>query len=157
MGHTSQCSCVVYSLIPVPMANRVIAQLGHPDMRTPIAQALAYPERIDAGVPSLDLFRIGSLDFERPDFERFRVEAFIPGVGVSAENFRESVVRAGLVRKSSSWFAEKGSTQKKNPTATASRRTSPMRATARSRGAAVCSRLQKRGLNLSPDHIPPMG
>jgi predicted dehydrogenase len=37
-----------------------------------------------------------------------RVEAFVPGVGVSAENFRESVVRAGLVRKSSSWFAEKG-------------------------------------------------
>jgi predicted dehydrogenase/threonine dehydrogenase-like Zn-dependent dehydrogenase len=37
-----------------------------------------------------------------------RVEAFVPGIGVSAENFRESVVRAGLVRKSSSWFAEKG-------------------------------------------------
>jgi predicted dehydrogenase/threonine dehydrogenase-like Zn-dependent dehydrogenase len=37
-----------------------------------------------------------------------RVEAFVPGTGVSAENFRESVVRTGLVRKSSSWFAEKG-------------------------------------------------
>jgi predicted dehydrogenase/threonine dehydrogenase-like Zn-dependent dehydrogenase len=37
-----------------------------------------------------------------------RVEAFVPGLGVSAENFRESVVRAGLVRKRSSWFAEKG-------------------------------------------------
>jgi predicted dehydrogenase/threonine dehydrogenase-like Zn-dependent dehydrogenase len=37
-----------------------------------------------------------------------RVEAFVPGIGVSAENFRESIVRAGLVRKSSSWFAEKG-------------------------------------------------
>jgi predicted dehydrogenase/threonine dehydrogenase-like Zn-dependent dehydrogenase len=37
-----------------------------------------------------------------------RVEAFVPGVGVSAENFRESVVRAGLIHKSSSWFAEKG-------------------------------------------------
>ena len=49
----------------------VIAQLGHPDMRTPIAQALAYPERIEAGVPSLDPFRIGALSFERPDFERF--------------------------------------------------------------------------------------
>jgi len=36
------------------------------------------------------------------------VEAFVPGIGVSAENFRESVVRTGLVRKSSSWFAEKG-------------------------------------------------
>jgi 1-deoxy-D-xylulose-5-phosphate reductoisomerase len=40
-------------------------------MRTPIAQALAFPERIDAGVSSLDLFRIGALTFERPDFERF--------------------------------------------------------------------------------------
>ncbi len=37
-----------------------------------------------------------------------RVEAFVPGIGVTAENFKESVVRAGLVRKSSSWFAEKG-------------------------------------------------
>ncbi len=37
-----------------------------------------------------------------------RVEAFVPGIGASAENFRESVVRTGLVRKSSSWFAEKG-------------------------------------------------
>ena len=37
-----------------------------------------------------------------------RVEAFVPGIGVSAENFRESVVRAGVVRKSSSWFTEKG-------------------------------------------------
>jgi 1-deoxy-D-xylulose-5-phosphate reductoisomerase len=40
-------------------------------MRTPIAQALAYPERIEAGVPSLDLFRVGLLGFEQPDFERF--------------------------------------------------------------------------------------
>jgi 1-deoxy-D-xylulose-5-phosphate reductoisomerase len=49
----------------------VIAQLGNPDMRTPIAHALAYPERIDAGVASLDLCRIGQLSFEAPDFSRF--------------------------------------------------------------------------------------
>jgi 1-deoxy-D-xylulose-5-phosphate reductoisomerase len=49
----------------------VLAQLGNPDMRTPIAYALAYPERIDAGVPSLDLFQIARLDFEAPDLERF--------------------------------------------------------------------------------------
>ncbi len=61
---------VVHSMVEFADGS-VIAQLGHPDMRTPIAQALAYPERIDAGVPSLDLFRIGSLGFERPDFERF--------------------------------------------------------------------------------------
>jgi 1-deoxy-D-xylulose-5-phosphate reductoisomerase len=61
---------VVHSMVEY-VDGSVIAQLGHPDMRTPIAQALAYPERIDAGVPSLDPFRIGSLSFERPDFERF--------------------------------------------------------------------------------------
>jgi 1-deoxy-D-xylulose-5-phosphate reductoisomerase len=49
----------------------VIAQLGNPDMRTPIAHALAYPERIEAGVGSLDLFRVGRLDFAPPDFARF--------------------------------------------------------------------------------------
>ncbi|MGE5471476.1 MAG: 1-deoxy-D-xylulose-5-phosphate reductoisomerase [Bacteroidota bacterium] len=49
----------------------VLAQLGNPDMRTPIAYAMAYPERIAAGVEPLDLFRIGRLDFHAPDFVRF--------------------------------------------------------------------------------------
>jgi 1-deoxy-D-xylulose-5-phosphate reductoisomerase len=49
----------------------VIAQLGQPDMRTPIAHALAYPDRIDGGVNSLDLPTVGTLTFERPDFDRF--------------------------------------------------------------------------------------
>jgi 1-deoxy-D-xylulose-5-phosphate reductoisomerase len=53
----------------------VIAQLGHPDMRTPIAQALAHPDRIEAGVPPLDLGRLGALTFEAPDFTRFRALA----------------------------------------------------------------------------------
>ncbi|MBL8427382.1 MAG: 1-deoxy-D-xylulose-5-phosphate reductoisomerase [Dechloromonas sp.] len=50
----------------------VLAQLGNPDMRTPIAYAMAWPERIAAGVESLDLFKIARLDFFAPDFERFR-------------------------------------------------------------------------------------
>ncbi len=50
----------------------VLAQLGNPDMRTPIAYAMAWPERIAAGVPPLDLFKIAHLDFFAPDFERFR-------------------------------------------------------------------------------------
>ncbi len=50
----------------------VIAQLGNPDMRTPIAYAMAWPERIAAGVGPLDLFKVGRLDFFAPDFERFR-------------------------------------------------------------------------------------
>jgi 1-deoxy-D-xylulose-5-phosphate reductoisomerase len=49
----------------------VIAQLGNPDMRTPIAYGLAWPERIDAGVETLDLFQVARLDFEAPDEDRF--------------------------------------------------------------------------------------
>jgi 1-deoxy-D-xylulose-5-phosphate reductoisomerase len=48
-----------------------VAQLGQPDMRTPIAYALAYPERIESGVEPLDLTRVGRLDFHAPDLERF--------------------------------------------------------------------------------------
>lgn len=49
----------------------VIAELGQPDMRTPIAYGMAWPERIDAGVKHLDLFDIARLDFEQPDHETF--------------------------------------------------------------------------------------
>ena len=49
----------------------VLAELGNPDMRTPIAHALAYPERIASGVAQLDIAQIGTLQFERPDFNRF--------------------------------------------------------------------------------------
>jgi len=61
---------VVHSLVEY-VDGSVIAQLGNPDMRTPIAYALGFPQRIDAGVGVLDLFRIGRLDFEPPDFSRF--------------------------------------------------------------------------------------
>ncbi len=49
----------------------VLAQLGNPDMRTPIAYGLGYPARLESGVSSLDLLKIGRLDFSAPDFERF--------------------------------------------------------------------------------------
>ena len=49
----------------------VMAELGNPDMRTPIAYSLAWPERIDAGVDELDFFEVSRLDFEPPDFNRF--------------------------------------------------------------------------------------
>jgi len=49
----------------------VLAQLGNPDMRTPIAHALAYPERIESGVSSLDLAKTADLQFEAPDLQRF--------------------------------------------------------------------------------------
>jgi len=50
----------------------VLAQLGNPDMRTPIAYALGYPKRIESGVTQLNLFDVAQLDFEAPDFERYR-------------------------------------------------------------------------------------
>ncbi len=61
---------VIHSMVSY-LDGSVIAQLGNPDMRTPIAHAMAYPDRIDAGVRPLDLFEIARLDFECPDFARF--------------------------------------------------------------------------------------
>ncbi len=61
---------VIHSLVEY-VDGSVLAQLGSPDMRTPIANALAWPERIDAGVNQLDLFEVARLDFQAPDFERF--------------------------------------------------------------------------------------
>ena len=49
----------------------VLAQLGQPDMRTPIAYCLAWPERVDAGVAPLDIVTAGRLDFEAPDLDAF--------------------------------------------------------------------------------------
>ncbi len=61
---------VIHSLVQY-VDGAVLAELGNPDMRTPIAHALAYPERIAAGVEALDLFKVATLQFERPDTERF--------------------------------------------------------------------------------------
>jgi len=49
----------------------VLAQLGNPDMRTPIAYGLGFPDRLQSGVSSLDLIKVGRLDFCAPDFTRF--------------------------------------------------------------------------------------
>ncbi|MEB0045708.1 MULTISPECIES: 1-deoxy-D-xylulose-5-phosphate reductoisomerase [unclassified Pseudomonas] len=61
---------VIHSLVDY-VDGSVLAQLGNPDMRTPIANALAWPERIDSGVAPLDLFSIARLDFHAPDEGRF--------------------------------------------------------------------------------------
>ncbi|MCU7649419.1 1-deoxy-D-xylulose-5-phosphate reductoisomerase [Pseudomonas piscis] len=61
---------VIHSLVDY-VDGSVLAQLGNPDMRTPIASALAWPERIDSGVAPLDLFAIARLDFQAPDEQRF--------------------------------------------------------------------------------------
>ncbi|MDX3905638.1 MAG: 1-deoxy-D-xylulose-5-phosphate reductoisomerase [Pigmentiphaga sp.] len=61
---------VIHSMVEYDDGS-VLAQLGQPDMRTPIAYGLAFPERIASGVGPLDLARLGRLDFEAPDLARF--------------------------------------------------------------------------------------
>ncbi|NCA69515.1 MAG: 1-deoxy-D-xylulose-5-phosphate reductoisomerase [Sphingobacteriia bacterium] len=61
---------VIHSLVQYQDGS-VLAQLGNPDMRTPIAHALGWPRRLAAGVTALDLFQVGRLDFEAPDLARF--------------------------------------------------------------------------------------
>jgi len=61
---------VIHSLVEY-VDGSVLAQLGNPDMRTPIAYGLAYPERIDAGVAPLDLFKVATMNFTAPDFKLF--------------------------------------------------------------------------------------
>tara|TARA_R100000322_G_C5442706_1_gene191098 strand:- start:703 stop:1932 length:1230 start_codon:yes stop_codon:yes gene_type:complete len=72
---------IIHSMVEY-LDGSVIAQLGSPDMRTPIANGLAWPERIDSGVESLDLFALGSFHFEKPDRKRF------PCLDLAAEAFK---------------------------------------------------------------------
>ena len=71
---------VVHSLVDY-VDGSVLAQLGNPDMRTPIAHALAWPERIDSGVSALDLLLTARLDFHAPDPQRF------PCLGLARQAF----------------------------------------------------------------------
>lgn len=61
---------IIHSMVDY-VDGSVLAQMGNPDMRTPIAHAMAYPERFDSGVTPLDIFAIAQMDFEKPDPQRF--------------------------------------------------------------------------------------
>ena len=61
---------VIHSMVSYADGS-VLAQLGNPDMRTPIAHALAYPDRIESGVDTVDLTKIAQLNFRPPDYLRF--------------------------------------------------------------------------------------
>jgi 1-deoxy-D-xylulose-5-phosphate reductoisomerase len=61
---------VIHSMVEF-VDGSVLAQMSAPDMRTPIAYALGFPDRIDSGSPRLDLLQAGPLQFEAPDLERF--------------------------------------------------------------------------------------
>jgi 1-deoxy-D-xylulose-5-phosphate reductoisomerase len=77
---------IVHSLVEY-VDGSVLAQLGAPDMRTPIAHALAWPERVSSGVQSLDLIKVGTLRFEAPDLRRF------PALGLAQVAAREGGLR----------------------------------------------------------------
>jgi 1-deoxy-D-xylulose-5-phosphate reductoisomerase len=80
---------IVHSLVEY-VDGSVLAQLGAPDMRTPIAHELAWPERVASGVQSLDLVKVGTLRFEAPDLQRF------PALALAQE-----AARAGGLRPAS--------------------------------------------------------
>ena len=61
---------VIHSMVSY-VDGSVLAQLGNPDMRTPIAHALAWPDRIESGVEPLDIFDVAKLEFEKPDLIKF--------------------------------------------------------------------------------------
>lgn len=61
---------IVHSMVAYSDGS-VLAQMGNPDMRTPIAHALSWPERVESGVAPLDLTRVAALQFEQPDLVRF--------------------------------------------------------------------------------------
>jgi len=61
---------VVHSMVEY-IDGSVVAQMGNPDMRTPIAYGLGWPDRVESGVPLLDLVKTGGLHFEEPDLQRF--------------------------------------------------------------------------------------
>lgn len=61
---------IIHSLVEY-IDGSTLAQMGNPDMRTPIAYALSHPERIESGVSGLDLIKTKRLDFEAPDLDKF--------------------------------------------------------------------------------------
>lgn len=61
---------IIHSMVDY-VDGSVLAQMGNPDMRTPIAHAMAWPERFDSGVAPLDIFQVAHMDFEQPDLQRF--------------------------------------------------------------------------------------
>ncbi|MCW5201005.1 1-deoxy-D-xylulose-5-phosphate reductoisomerase, partial [Desulfobulbus sp. F4] len=81
---------IVHSLVEY-IDGSVMAQLGIPDMRIPIAYALSYPERLNLGLSRLSLSACGSLNFEKPDYERF------PALGLAFAALKEGGVKPAVL------------------------------------------------------------
>ena len=98
---------VIHSMVDYTDGS-ILAQLGNPDMRVPIAHALAWPERFESGVEPLDLFKVKRLDFEQPDEARFpclklayaavQDEGIMPTVMNAANEIAVESFLAGKVR-----------------------------------------------------------
>jgi 1-deoxy-D-xylulose-5-phosphate reductoisomerase len=81
---------VVHSMVEY-LDGSVLAQLGTPDMRTPIAYALAWPDRMATPCTPLDLAAVGRLDFEAPDMDRF------PALGLARAALAEGGARPAIL------------------------------------------------------------
>ena len=81
---------VIHSMVEY-IDGSVLAQLGNPDMRTPIAHALAWPARIESGVSSLDLIATARLDFQAPDYQRF------PCLGLAEQALRRGATAPAVL------------------------------------------------------------
>ncbi len=101
---------VIHSLVEY-VDGSVLAQLGNPDMRTPIAHALGFPDRIEAGVARLELTHTGRLDFEQPDEARFpclglaRVAAVAGGSAPTVLNAANEIAVEAFLQRSLSFAA----------------------------------------------------
>ncbi len=95
---------IVHSMVEY-VDGSILAQLGNPDMRTPIAHALGWPDRIGSGVESLDLIAAARLDFEAPDLVRFpslglaRAAAVAGGTAPAALNAANEVAVAAFLER----------------------------------------------------------
>ena len=87
---------VIHSLVSY-VDGSVLAQLGNPDMRTPIAHAMAWPERVGSGVAPLDLAAVARLDFEAPDLTRFPCLALAQGAAAAGADFPTALNAANEV------------------------------------------------------------
>jgi 1-deoxy-D-xylulose-5-phosphate reductoisomerase len=87
---------VIHSMVAY-IDGSIVAQMGKPDMRTPIAHGLAWPERIESGVESLDLTNMGRFDFENVDRQRFPCVALAEAAAVGSDSLSISLNAANEI------------------------------------------------------------
>ena len=81
---------IVHSMVEF-LDNSILAQLGNPDMRIPIQYAIMYPERLECPSEPLDIFSVGALEFEKPDYEKF------PCLAIAFKSLKEGGSRSLVI------------------------------------------------------------